>query len=524
MAAVIAARSAEARRRQRNDAEAEVQQEAAAAGGVGGSGTKKFMLGRQKVVTPIEDMSWRDRIWTALDDPASSRPAYSFSIAVLLLIVLSCSAFVVETIPSMCCGRYDLIWNTIETVCVAVFSVEYVMRIGVVMPRSSNEGMFSVLPEERNHGPWAEVMVRIRFFTGFLNLVDFTAIFPTWLQFFLGPDADSGGGATQFLRVIRLARVFRLFKLSKYSEGMWLLSATMVRSWRALGMLGFLMLIAVVLFSSVMYFVERGEFYYCDQESMSRGLCLAEQLWPPDVTPVGTPLLGCGKLSEKLHGGDELCCRKEGWYIEEDLNEDGCIDRSQFDSIVATAWWCVVTMTTVGYGDVVPHNPLGQLLATVTMLSGILILALPITVIGSNFNIEYEKKEAEKRLNEEFEAMMQVENEHEAAAKAAAIMSPARGGDAGEGAGSALNKSGEPPSPSTPSAAMGQSMKATSVHDQQQALLGRMQVIMDQQQEIILKRAEELIALHVRQVAREVAEQSALARGNGLELKDAAPQ
>ncbi|KAJ1466908.1 hypothetical protein T484DRAFT_1673751 [Baffinella frigidus] len=221
----------------------------------------------------------------------------------------------------MCCGRYDLIWNTIETVCVAVFSVEYVMRIGVVM-------------------------VRIRFFTGFLNLVDFTAIFPTWLQFFLGPDADSGGGATQFLRVIRLARVFRLFKLSKYSEGMWLLSATMVRSWRALGMLGFLMLIAVVLFSSVMYFVERGEFYYCDQD--------------------------------------------------------------QFDSIVATAWWCVVTMTTVGYGDVVPHNPLGQLLATVTMLSGILILALPITVIGSNFNIEYEKKEAEKRLNEEFEAMMQV--------------------------------------------------------------------------------------------------------------------
>ena len=146
MAAVIAARSAETRRRQRDSAEAEVQQEAAAAGG-GGAGARKLMMGKQKHTVPEGDVTLRDRMWTALDDPSSSRPAYSFSVGVLLLIILSCTAFVVETIPSMCCGRYDQIWSNIESVCVTVFSVEYIIRIAIVPPRTSNEGMFSVLPE-----------------------------------------------------------------------------------------------------------------------------------------------------------------------------------------------------------------------------------------------------------------------------------------------------------------------------------------------------------------------------------------
>jgi hypothetical protein len=47
-------------------------------------------------------------------------------------------------------------------------------------------------------------------------------------------------------------------------------------------------------------------------------------------------------------------------------------------------------MTTVGYGDVYPLTSAGQLIASVTMMFGILILALPITVIGSNFGAEYE--------------------------------------------------------------------------------------------------------------------------------------
>ncbi|KAK6741833.1 hypothetical protein RB195_009606 [Necator americanus] len=67
------------------------------------------------------------------------------------------------------------------------------------------------------------------------------------------------------------------------------------------------------------------------------------------------------------------------YFLEKD--EPG----SQFYSIPAACWWCIVTMTTVGYGDLTPTTVPGKLVATGAIACGVLVLALPITIIVDNF-------------------------------------------------------------------------------------------------------------------------------------------
>ncbi|WP_018699386.1 cyclic nucleotide-gated ion channel [Amorphus coralli] len=56
-----------------------------------------------------------------------------------------------------------------------------------------------------------------------------------------------------------------------------------------------------------------------------------------------------------------------------------------FGSVIGSLWWTIVTITTVGYGDVVPVTPLGRAIAVVTMVVGFAFIALPTAILSSSF-------------------------------------------------------------------------------------------------------------------------------------------
>ena len=169
-----------------------------------------------------------------------------------------------------------------------------------------------------------------------MNLVDLIAWMPYWIVLAVEGGFDSAGGGTNFgfIRAVRLMRVFRVFKFARYSVGIQMFLGAVAKSKQPLGVLLFMVCISTTIISSIMFMVE-------DDVSDER--------------------LSNAGVSREEH--------------------DTC-----YATIVRACWWCIVTMTTVGYGDCYPLSVAGKLMAMVTMLLGVFILALPITVVGSNFH------------------------------------------------------------------------------------------------------------------------------------------
>jgi voltage-gated potassium channel len=144
----------------------------------------------------------------------------------MILILVNVAAVVVESVDEIG-ARYSPIFNAIETFSVAVFTVEYVLRLWVITGKA------------RYAKPFAG---RLRYAVSLMAIVDLLAILPAYLPFLFGTDL-------LIIRVLRIFRLFRLLKLHRYVEALNTLD-DVVKAKREELLTIFVMVLTILLFAA----------------------------------------------------------------------------------------------------------------------------------------------------------------------------------------------------------------------------------------------------------------------------------
>jgi voltage-gated potassium channel len=76
---------------------------------------------------------------------------------------------------------------------------------------------------------------------------------------------------------------------------------------------------------------------------------------------------------------------------------EGEAQPQHYGTFPESMWWAAETMTTVGYGDVVPQTPLGKVLASIIAIIGIGMFALPTAILGSGFLEEANRRRDQQK-------------------------------------------------------------------------------------------------------------------------------
>ena len=144
---------------------------------------------------------------------------------------------------------------------------------------------------------------------------------------------------------VSMIRIMRLLKLTRHSSGLRILIHTFKASVRELTLLIFFLVLFIILFASLIFYAER---------------------------------LGYNPQND-------------------------------FTSIPNGLWWAIVTMTTIGYGDMTPKTYVGMFVGSACALMGVLTIALPVPVIVSNFTMFYTHTQARSKLPKQRRRIIPVE-------------------------------------------------------------------------------------------------------------------
>ncbi len=72
-----------------------------------------------------------------------------------------------------------------------------------------------------------------------------------------------------------------------------------------------------------------------------------------------------------------------------------------FTSIPISVYWCIVTLTTVGYGDISPVTPLGQLIASIIMIMGYGVIAVPTGIVTAEMSMAQKAESKNKVIHKD---------------------------------------------------------------------------------------------------------------------------
>jgi voltage-gated potassium channel len=257
-------------------------------------------------------------------------------------IFISCLTLALETVEPFA-SENEALFYWIEITAVSFFAIDYLANL-YFAPN------------------------RVKYFFSFWGLVDLISILPTLLMV-LNLSFLQGAKVFRLLRVIRVLRVLKMARtaLQQLASGV-KSSNPIVTNLR----IYFIALFSVMMISSTLMFYVEGELY--SAENIAHG----QQLLDEEFAKMqANPSLNVAGLKEPEK------------YVPLDPVSKNPIaeDKRFFNSIPTTMWWCIVTLTTTGYGDMFPVTFWGRVIAGATMLMGLVLFGILMNIVGKTLMV-----------------------------------------------------------------------------------------------------------------------------------------
>lgn len=285
----------------------------------------------------------RRRAWVFIDNHESSIPAKVFAVIYYGLIILTILNLFVSTVPSL---RQPLQKHwLIRSADDIVPNFEYIDTLNGTMKillSTDPPDELVILDFICLVFFTADFLFRLTVspslkesFKSWYTLLDILYLVPAWTKLLIDISApffwQRGSSNTTLLIILDamvVLRVFRIFRLFRHYRGLRVLLLAIKASVSELMLLVVFVLFSLTIYSSLVFCAEQ---YNTDQES----------------------------------GSDS------------------------FESIFYGLWWALITLTTVGYGDIYPMTTIGRIIACLCAITGLLIIGMVVPIIAGNFHLYY---------------------------------------------------------------------------------------------------------------------------------------